>query len=384
MRTGSPCGSSAGQVGSVRFLDGIECPSVPPAEGAVVSRRAWPRSGAASRRASRRCSTPSSRGGAPSTPTSRSRSARCASSFAAGGKRLRPAFCHWAFVGAGGAPDDPVVVDAGAALELLHTFALVHDDVMDGSDQRRGSPAVHRRFIDRHDVAAAGAARPAGSARARRSSSATSPSCTPTSCSRSAPDGRPAVFDELRIELCVGQYLDLVGTASGEPRPGAGARASSATSRASTPSSGRCTSAPRSPAGSTSSPTRSARSACRSARRSSCATTCSACSATRRHRQAGRRRPARGQAHAARRRGRRARRPARRRACSRASAGPTSTTPRSPACRRARRHGRRRRDRAQHRAARRAGARRARRGADHARGRAALEELGTFVAWRDR
>ena len=60
---------------------------------------------------------------------------------AAGGKRLRPAFCHWAFVGAGGDPDDPVVVDAGASLELLHTFALVHDDVMDGSDQRRGRPA---------------------------------------------------------------------------------------------------------------------------------------------------------------------------------------------------------------------------------------------------
>src|SRR4051812_14803301 len=49
----------------------------------------------------------------------------------AGGKRLRPAFCHWAFVGAGGDPDDPRVVDAGAALELLHTMAVVHDDVMD-------------------------------------------------------------------------------------------------------------------------------------------------------------------------------------------------------------------------------------------------------------
>ncbi|MGI8810593.1 MAG: polyprenyl synthetase family protein, partial [Acidimicrobiales bacterium] len=43
----------------------------------------------------------------------------------AGGKRLRPAFCHWAYVGAGGGPEDPAVIDAGAALELLHTFALV-------------------------------------------------------------------------------------------------------------------------------------------------------------------------------------------------------------------------------------------------------------------
>src|SRR5439155_1283203 len=62
------------------------------------------------------------------------------------------AFCHWAYVGAGGAHDNPVVVDAGAALELLHTFALVHDDVMDGSNLRRGLPAIHRRFMTRHDV----------------------------------------------------------------------------------------------------------------------------------------------------------------------------------------------------------------------------------------
>ncbi|MBV8950338.1 MAG: polyprenyl synthetase family protein, partial [Actinobacteria bacterium] len=69
---------------------------------------------------------------------------------AAGGKRLRPAFCHWAFVGAGGDPDDATTLDACAALELLHTFALVHDDVMDGSDRRRGRASVHREFVDRH------------------------------------------------------------------------------------------------------------------------------------------------------------------------------------------------------------------------------------------
>jgi geranylgeranyl diphosphate synthase type I len=57
----------------------------------------------------------------------------------AGGKRLRPAFCHWAYVGAGGDPADQIAVDAGAGFELLHAFALVHDDVMDGSDRRRGT-----------------------------------------------------------------------------------------------------------------------------------------------------------------------------------------------------------------------------------------------------
>src|SRR4051794_19130863 len=69
-----------------------------------------------------------------------------------GGKRLRPAFCHWGFVGAGGDPDDERVVEAGAAFELLQAFALVHDDVMDGSSTRRGRRAVHMAYADRHDV----------------------------------------------------------------------------------------------------------------------------------------------------------------------------------------------------------------------------------------
>jgi geranylgeranyl diphosphate synthase, type I len=70
----------------------------------------------------------------------------------AGGKRLRPAFCLWAYVGAGGHPDDPVVTDAGAALELLHTFALIHDDIMDGSSTRRGTDTIHVQFEARHAV----------------------------------------------------------------------------------------------------------------------------------------------------------------------------------------------------------------------------------------
>ena len=46
----------------------------------------------------------------------------------AGGKRLRPVFCHWGFVAAGGDREDPSLVDAGAAFELLQAFALIHDD----------------------------------------------------------------------------------------------------------------------------------------------------------------------------------------------------------------------------------------------------------------
>lgn len=58
------------------------------------------------------------------------------------GKRLRPAFCYWGWRGAGG-PDCPQILAAAAALELLHASALVHDDVMDGSDTRRaGRPCT--------------------------------------------------------------------------------------------------------------------------------------------------------------------------------------------------------------------------------------------------
>src|SRR5450432_1132503 len=71
------------------------------------------------------------------------------SGLLAGGKRLRPAFCYWGWRGAGG-EDCPQILAAAAALELLHASALVHDDVMDGSDSRRGRPALHRQFAALH------------------------------------------------------------------------------------------------------------------------------------------------------------------------------------------------------------------------------------------
>ena len=54
----------------------------------------------------------------------------------AGGKRLRPAFCYWGYRAVGG-PDDTRIVRAAAALELLHTMAIVHDDLMDEAKERR-------------------------------------------------------------------------------------------------------------------------------------------------------------------------------------------------------------------------------------------------------
>jgi len=74
-----------------------------------------------------------------------------ASAFTAGGKRLRPAFCCWGYLSASGGSEVPAhVVRAAASLDLLHVSALVHDDVMDGSDTRRGVPAAHVQLAGRH------------------------------------------------------------------------------------------------------------------------------------------------------------------------------------------------------------------------------------------
>jgi len=131
----------------------------------------------------------------------------------AGGKRLRPAFCHCAFIGAGGDPQDKAAIDAGAALELVHTFALLHDDVMDGSDRRRGVDAVHHDFALRHE-------RHGGRGEARRYGEGIAilvgdfAFVYADQLMRDAPGAALDIFDELRIELCVGQSLDLMGTAA--------------------------------------------------------------------------------------------------------------------------------------------------------------------------
>jgi geranylgeranyl diphosphate synthase type I len=67
-----------------------------------------------------------------------------------GGKRLRPAFCYWTAVGMGADADDPGLMKTLMGLELLHTFALIHDDLMDRSDMRRGEPSVHTAFASQH------------------------------------------------------------------------------------------------------------------------------------------------------------------------------------------------------------------------------------------
>lgn len=69
---------------------------------------------------------------------------------ASGGKRLRPAFVYWGHRAAAGTEPHAGVVAVAAAVEMLHTFALLHDDVMDRSATRRGRPSAHRGLAALH------------------------------------------------------------------------------------------------------------------------------------------------------------------------------------------------------------------------------------------
>jgi geranylgeranyl diphosphate synthase type I len=136
-----------------------------------------------------------------------------------GGKRLRPAFCEWGFRAAGGDPDDEAAIDAvdrvGVAFELLHAFALVHDDVMDGSDLRRAEVTAHIEFADRHEAAGWRGASPHFGA----SAAILVGDLAHVLASRAMADQPAAVrakWHELEVELMMGQYLDVLGTARGD------------------------------------------------------------------------------------------------------------------------------------------------------------------------
>ena len=129
----------------------------------------------------------------------------------AGGKRLRPAFCYWGFVGSGGDARSTSVIDAGGALELLHAFALFHDDVMDGSTTRRGEPTTHTVFIEEHHKGSlAGEARRYGEGVAILVGDLAF--VYADLLMKGASPEAWAMWNELRVELNFGQYLDMVGS----------------------------------------------------------------------------------------------------------------------------------------------------------------------------
>jgi geranylgeranyl diphosphate synthase, type I len=148
------------------------------------------------------------------------------SALAEGGKRLRPAFAYWGWRGASGGDgeDDSAVLRAVAALEFVHASALVHDDVMDGAQTRRGRPATHIGFTARHGGDAlsgdgvafgTGAAILVGDLALVWSDELLGRSgISPAALTRAR-----AVWDTMRTEVTAGQYLDLLRAAGGLPGP---------------------------------------------------------------------------------------------------------------------------------------------------------------------
>ena len=135
-----------------------------------------------------------------------------------GGKRIRPAYCHWGWLLGGGDPGGDGALDGGCALEILHAFALAHDDVMDGSATRRGTPTVWRKFVQRHrDRGWLGEDRRFGEAAAVLAGDMAMVLADRT-LGEVSPQTR-AVWDGLRTELNMGQYLDVVGSARGRATP---------------------------------------------------------------------------------------------------------------------------------------------------------------------
>ncbi|MFE9680430.1 polyprenyl synthetase family protein [Streptomyces sp. NPDC006285] len=134
-----------------------------------------------------------------------------------GGKRMRSRFVWWALRACGGGPDRAeAALRVGAALELIQTCALVHDDVMDGARLRRGRLTLHA------DVAAQYAGTVPGGAGARFGEAAAilagDLALAWADDLVAAVDTAPAAVRDLwsamRTEMVAGQYLDLHGQAS--------------------------------------------------------------------------------------------------------------------------------------------------------------------------
>ena len=144
----------------------------------------------------------------------------------AGGKRVRPAFCIWGFRAAGGqaastrSADGPIVRVA-AALELLHTMALIHDDLMDRATERRGVPAtaMHLRgeavrlgfTADPQRFGSSGAVLAGDLAVVLADRLVLTSGFEPAALARAL-----GPYHEMRLDMAAGQLLDVAG-AAGEP-----------------------------------------------------------------------------------------------------------------------------------------------------------------------
>ncbi len=132
----------------------------------------------------------------------------------AGGKRLRAAFLYWGYRALGG-PDSPELVRAAGAMEVFQAAALLHDDVMDNSDLRRGRPTAHRAFSTLHtDARWSGESAAFGRAAAILAGDLCLNWCDEIFAGSGLPQEHLArsrgVFDTMRTQLMGGQYLDVL------------------------------------------------------------------------------------------------------------------------------------------------------------------------------
>ncbi|HHX58680.1 MAG TPA: polyprenyl synthetase family protein [Candidatus Moranbacteria bacterium] len=67
----------------------------------------------------------------------------------AGGKRIRPTLLHYAYL-ASGKKDSAKIIDIEVAVELVHNYLLIHDDVFDRDDIRHGVKTIHKRYLESH------------------------------------------------------------------------------------------------------------------------------------------------------------------------------------------------------------------------------------------
>ena len=131
-----------------------------------------------------------------------------------GGKRLRAAFLYWGGRAAG-LPDSGSLVRLASAMEVLQAAALIHDDVMDDSDTRRGMPAVHRSLAARHvdrgwngddeRFGLAGAVLAGNLCLGWTDEMYVTCGLPPEDLARARP-----VYDVMRTQLMAGQFLDVV------------------------------------------------------------------------------------------------------------------------------------------------------------------------------